>query len=86
MKITKKDGSDASKTKLKAGNGGGAGLLPPPPGGKLPPPPGSSPAGSPAHVPKTQSTTGEPWGEFTSAPTSVPQQASPASNSNWVQF
>ncbi|KAJ8966967.1 hypothetical protein NQ314_003189 [Rhamnusium bicolor] len=69
MKITKKDGSEGgSRTKLKSGNGG-FGLLPPPPGGKLPAPPGSSPAGSPAHVPKTDSTTGESWGEFTSAQT-----------------
>ncbi|KAJ8943475.1 hypothetical protein NQ318_006328 [Aromia moschata] len=81
MKITKKDGSEAaSKTKLKSGNSGGIGLLPPPPGGKLPAPPGSSPAGSPAHAPKTDNTVGDSWGEFTSAPISAPAQVSPATN------
>lgn len=68
MKITKKDGSEATTRKSKPGNGG-LGLLPPPPGGKLPPPPGSSPTTSPAHVPKQEISTGESWGEFTSAET-----------------
>lgn len=70
MKITKKDGSEGgARSKLKSGNGGGLGLLPPPPGGKLPAPPGSSPAGSPAHVPKTDNATADTWGEFASAQT-----------------
>ncbi|KAL1497823.1 hypothetical protein ABEB36_008717 [Hypothenemus hampei] len=88
MKITKKDGSEGnSKTKGKVGGTSGLGLLPPPPSGKLPAPPGSSPAGSPSHVPKPDSTVaGDSWGEFTSAQSSasVPQQSS--TNANWVQF
>ncbi|CAH1119142.1 unnamed protein product [Phaedon cochleariae] len=87
MKITKKDGSESSsKSKLKSGNGGGLGVLPPPPGGKLPPPPGSSPAVSPAHAPKNNSTVGESWGEFTSATDSAPTQTQTSTNTNWVQF
>lgn len=63
--VQKKDGSE-STSKVKPKTGGGLGLLPPPPGGsKLPAPPGSSPSGSPAHVPKTEGS--ESWGEFTSA-------------------
>lgn len=86
MKITKKDGSDGSKVKAQS-TGGGLGLLPPPPSsGKLPAPPGSSPAGSPAHQPKSPNS--ENWGEFTSAQAnSQSEKASPSStNSNWVQF
>jgi hypothetical protein len=87
MKITKKDGSEGSgRTKLKSGNGGGLGLLPPPPSGKLPAPPGSSPAGSPAHAPKSENTTGETWGEFASAQGSATTPVPPSTNSNWVQF
>ncbi|XP_066253171.1 NECAP-like protein CG9132 [Euwallacea similis] len=88
MKITKKDGGENSKAKSKMGNGGGLGFLPPPPSsGKLPAPPGSSPAGSPAHVPKPDATTGDSWGEFASAQTSgsAPPQTT-TSNTNWVQF
>lgn len=56
MKITKKEGQDAtSRPKPKAPAGGGLGLLPPPPGGvKLAPPPGgagaatSSPTATPS--------------------------------------
>lgn len=88
MKITKKDGSDGNKVKQRTG--GGLGLLPPPPSGgsgRLPAPPGSSPAGSPSHIPKPAAGP-ESWGEFTSAQPSVPaQQSSPSSgNSDWVQF
>ncbi|XP_065156072.1 NECAP-like protein CG9132 [Atheta coriaria] len=90
MKITKRDGES---TKAKNRPTGGLGLLPPPPGGsgRLPAPPGSSPAGSPAHAPKTaDSGAAESWGEFTSAgaanaPTPA-QQPSPSANANWVQF
>ncbi|XP_022906100.1 NECAP-like protein CG9132 isoform X2 [Onthophagus taurus] len=84
MKITK-DGSDSTTNKSKTRTTGGLGLLPPPPGGsRLPAPPGSSPAGSPAHVPKPEAVA-ESWGDFTSAPSNVPNQSSP-SNANWVQF
>lgn len=85
MKITKKDGSEGSKVKR---TGGGLGLLPPPPSGgtsRLPAPPGSSPAGSPSHIPKP-ATAPESWGEFTSAQPNLPAQASPSGNSDWVQF
>ncbi|KAL3268140.1 hypothetical protein HHI36_007267 [Cryptolaemus montrouzieri] len=88
MKISKKDGADgSSRTKAKSSGGGVPGLLPPPPGGsKLPAPPGSSPAGSPAHAPKTP-TGSESWGEFTSAQTNaMPANQPSPSNSNWVQF
>lgn len=57
-----------SRNKPKPAAGPGLGLLPPPPSGKLPAPPGSSPAGSPAHAPKTDSSA-ESWSEFTSAQT-----------------
>ncbi|KAK9685629.1 Protein of unknown function (DUF1681), partial [Popillia japonica] len=87
MKITKKDGTDTTTPKGKLRTAGGLGLLPPPPGStnRLPAPPGSSPASSPAHVPKSN-TSNDSWTEFTSAPTKVPPQASPSSNTNWVQF
>ncbi|KAF2880641.1 hypothetical protein ILUMI_25535 [Ignelater luminosus] len=86
MKITKKDGSEAT-SKAKPRTNTGTGLLPPPPGStKLPAPPGSSPAGSPAHAPKPD-TVSESWGEFASAQSSAPPPPSPAANnSNWVQF
>lgn len=65
----KKDGNDNSKPRSKPEVAGGLGLLPPPPSGKLPAPPGSSPAGSPSHAPKTETATGDSWGEFASAQT-----------------
>lgn len=70
MAFQKKDGGEGNlKSKTKAGGTGGLGLLPPPPSGKLPAPPGSSPAGSPAHVPKDNAVAGDSWGEFASANT-----------------
>ncbi|KAK4876392.1 hypothetical protein RN001_012814 [Aquatica leii] len=88
MKITKKDGSEASG-KAKSHAGLGTGLLPPPPGGsglRLPAPPGSSPASSPAHAPKPDLIS-ESWGDFASAQSTAPPATSPAgNNSNWVQF
>lgn len=63
------DGGENSKPRSKPGVAGGLGLLPPPPSGKLPAPPGSSPAGSPSHAPKTETATGDSWGEFASAQT-----------------
>lgn len=67
MKITKKDGSEAtSRPKPRTG---GLGLLPPPPGSnssRLPAPPGSSPAGSPQHTAKTDNNA-ESWGDFAAA-------------------
>ncbi|KAI4461480.1 atp-binding cassette abc transporter-related [Holotrichia oblita] len=70
MKITKKDGTEATTPKGKLRTTAGLGLLPPPPGStnRLPAPPGSSPASSPAHVPKSN-TSNDSWTEFTSAPT-----------------
>ncbi|KAK9501614.1 hypothetical protein O3M35_012309 [Rhynocoris fuscipes] len=81
MKITKKDGSEAtSKPKARSS---GAGLLPPPPGGvKIAPPPAPSVNSSPSHA--APSTKPESWGEFASAPS--PGGATTPSNPNWVQF
>lgn len=85
MKITKKEGGEGnSKGKAKLPGAGGLGLLPPPPSGKLPPPPGSSPAGSPAHAPKPDSSSGDSWGDFKSAPSS--EQQPQTTNNSWVQF
>ncbi|OWR43171.1 NECAP-like protein CG9132 [Danaus plexippus] len=85
MKITKKDGSEASRPR-RAGGANVGGLLPPPPGGsKLPPPPSPqhvpTPAGTPA-VPNTE------WGDFNSAsaPPQPPKPTTPANQQNWVQF
>ncbi|CAG4909197.1 unnamed protein product [Colias eurytheme] len=83
MKITKKDGSEASRPRRTGGVGGG--LLPPPPGGsKLPPPP------SPQHVPTPSSAnpTGSntEWGDFNSAGTASQKPTTPANQQNWVQF
>lgn len=66
----KKDGSDSATAKSKLRSGGGLGLLPPPPGStsRLPAPPGSSPASSPAHIPKANMSN-DSWCEFTSAST-----------------
>uniref|UniRef100_T1I3S8 DUF1681 domain-containing protein n=1 Tax=Rhodnius prolixus TaxID=13249 RepID=T1I3S8_RHOPR len=81
MKITKKDGSEAT-SKPKARTSGG-GLLPPPPGGvKIAPPPAPSVNSSPSHA--APNTKPESWGEFASAPS--PGTATTPSNPNWVQF
>ncbi|CAF4773948.1 unnamed protein product [Pieris macdunnoughi] len=78
MKITKKDGSEASRPRRTGG--GSVGLLPPPPGGsKLPPPP------SPQHVP-TPATAGTEWGDFNSAGATSQKPSTPANQQNWVQF
>uniref|UniRef100_A0A182M8Q8 NECAP PHear domain-containing protein n=1 Tax=Anopheles culicifacies TaxID=139723 RepID=A0A182M8Q8_9DIPT len=93
MKITKKDGSEAS-SRLTGKKTGAGGLLPPPPGGnKINPPQ----AGSPSHqqLPASSSApaaAGGPteWGEFTSAgvqSTTADAAATPSkTNANWVQF
>lgn len=90
MKITKKDGSEAS-SRLCSKKPGASGLLPPPPGGnKI----NQSQAGSPAHQPTAVAAGGQTeWGEFTSAGVhsstneSVTNAATPSkANANWVQF
>ncbi|KAH0567122.1 NECAP-like protein CG9132 [Cotesia glomerata] len=94
MKITKKDGSEASSKSKRPQVGLG---LPPPPGGvKIAPPPPKTPTSSPAHKPAGNPQQGSEWGEFASASQQQQQQqqqqqppaASPgsASNASWVQF
>ncbi|CAH1397282.1 unnamed protein product [Nezara viridula] len=84
MKITKKDGSEASAKPKSKPSGGG--LLPPPPGGvKIAPPPAPSITSSPSHQAPPPAKP-ESWGEFASAPSPSPGAATTPSNPNWVQF
>lgn len=85
MKITKKDGSEGSRSRRGVPGASGGGLLPPPPGGsKLPPPPSPQHAASPSSIPPASSNT--EWGEFNSASAPEPQATTPANQQNWVQF
>ncbi|XP_049299737.1 NECAP-like protein CG9132 [Anopheles funestus] len=92
MKITKKDGSEAS-SRLTGKKTGVGGLLPPPPGGnKISPPQAGSPSHQQLPAPAAAATGGQTeWGEFTSAgvqsTTADAAAATPSkTNSNWVQF
>ncbi|XP_075969418.1 NECAP-like protein CG9132 [Anticarsia gemmatalis] len=87
MKITKKDGSESSKSRRGVGAGaGGGGLLPPPPGGsRLPPPPSPQHAPSPSAALAPAAANSE-WGDFNSASASSQNAVTPANQQNWVQF
>ncbi|XP_026478687.1 NECAP-like protein CG9132 [Ctenocephalides felis] len=92
MKITKKDGSESSKSKPKVGiSPPGSSILPPPPGnssGRIAPPPSNSAKLSPAHK-NNVAASGQDWGDFASAASGnapVKPPAETTTNSNWVQF
>nr|BAM20783.1 unknown unsecreted protein [Papilio polytes] len=85
MKITKKDGSEGSRTK-RAGGMSVGGLLPPPPGGsRLPPPPSPQHAPAPTPAGPAPANTSE-WGDFNSASATAQKPVTPANQQNWVQF